>query len=137
MPDLGPAWDRMYDVPSALKNQKAPGQDGIPVEAYKSSLGAKRDLFEMMRNVRRQEEVPRAMALGEMIPIFKNKGSSNDFSKTFIEKRKVSEETETYSTKLNNELDGNVEIYSIINKRQIHKKRVQHDRAYRACDEAG
>ena len=47
----GPASDRMYDVPSdeilevclaALKNQKAPGPDGIPVEAYKSSLGAKR-----------------------------------------------------------------------------------------------
>ena len=60
-----------------------------------------------------------------------------EIEKTFTEKRKVSEETETYSTKLNNELDGNVEIYSIINKRQIHKKRVQHDRAYRACDEAG
>ena len=34
-----------------------------------------------MRDVWRQEEVPKAMALGEMIPIFKNKGSSNDFSK--------------------------------------------------------
>ena len=66
----------MYDVPSdevlvvclaALKNHKAPGPDGIPVEAYESSLGAKRDLFELVRNVWRQEEVPRAMALGEMI----------------------------------------------------------------------
>ena len=54
LPDLGPAEGRRWLLPTddvlevclaALRRSRAPGLDGIPVEAYQASPSAKRDLF--------------------------------------------------------------------------------------------
>ena len=73
MPDLGPSSSREDDVPKdehleeclkALSSSKAAGRDGIPVEVYKASLAAKRELFAMVKRIWKQEEVPEEMVLG-------------------------------------------------------------------------
>ena len=90
LPDLGPAEGRRGRIPTddvlevclaALRKSRAPGLDGIPVETYQASPSAKRDLFELVRRVWTDEQVPEAMVMGELIPIFKNKGSRDDFTK--------------------------------------------------------
>ena len=55
--------------------------DGIPVEAYQASPSAKRDLFDLVRQVWADEQVSEAMVMGELIPVYKNKGSRDDFVK--------------------------------------------------------
>ena len=55
--------------------------DGIPIEAFQNSFEAKEDLFALVLQIWEQEHVPKDMAIGELIPFFKNKGSSDDFSK--------------------------------------------------------
>ena len=42
---------------------------------------AKSDLFELVRREWADEQVPEAMVMGELIPIFKNNGSRDDFTK--------------------------------------------------------
>jgi hypothetical protein len=90
MAELGPAKARNSEVPrreilelclAALKKSKAVGLDGIPCEAFQSSDAAKEDLFALVTQIWIQEQVPEAMSKSEMIPFYKNKGSSNDFTK--------------------------------------------------------
>ena len=55
--------------------------DVIPVEAYQTSPSAKRDLFDLVRQLWADEQVPEAMVMSELIPIYKYKGSRDDFTK--------------------------------------------------------
>ena len=90
MAELGPAEVRRGKVPTreilglclaALKKSKAVGLDGIPAEAFQNSDAAKEDLFALVTQIWIQEQVPEDMSKSEMIPFYKNKGSSNDFTK--------------------------------------------------------
>ena len=90
MPDLGSPSQREEDVPSdedldfclnALANAKAVGEDGIPIEAYRASESARNDLFQLIRDIWREEDVPAQLTRGVFCPFFKNKGSSEDMSK--------------------------------------------------------
>jgi hypothetical protein len=64
---------------ATLKKSKAVGLDGIPCEAFQSSDEAKEGLFALVTQIWVQEHVPKDITKSEMIPFFKNKGSSNDF----------------------------------------------------------
>jgi hypothetical protein len=66
---------------NALAKSKAVGEDGIPVEAYRSSATARALLFELIRVIWRSEKVPKDLVRGIFLPIFKNKGSIDDMSK--------------------------------------------------------
>jgi hypothetical protein len=66
---------------NALANAKAVGEDGIPIEAYRASESARADLFQLIRDIWREEDVPAQLTRGVFCPFFKNKGSSEDMSK--------------------------------------------------------
>jgi exonuclease III len=87
---ISPAADREGDVPTteelefclaALSKQKATGPDLVPIEAYRASGEAKGDLFALVRRIWKEEDVPEDLVLCELITIFKNKGSSDDYTK--------------------------------------------------------
>ena len=93
MPDLGPSSSREDDVPQdehleeclkALSSSKAAGRDGIPVEVYKASLAAKRELFAMVKRIWKQEEVPEEMVLGIFCPLYKKKDADDMENYRFI-----------------------------------------------------
>ena len=54
----------------ALKNSKACGPDGIPVEAYKASPNAKRDLFAFVKWCWEEEVVPEELPKGTFITMW-------------------------------------------------------------------
>ena len=90
LPDIGVHLRRTEDVPTDEElefclaghaNSKATGEDGIPAEAYKNSPTAKRLLFELIREIWHEEDVPERLVKGIFVPIFKNKGSSDDMTK--------------------------------------------------------
>ena len=56
-------------------------EDGIPIEVFKASRVAREMLFELVKTIWKEEEVPEELVVGLFITIFKNKGSSNDFTK--------------------------------------------------------
>jgi hypothetical protein len=67
LPDIGVHLRRTEDVPTEEElefclaghaNSKATGEDGIPAEAYKNSPTAKRLLFELIREIWHEEDVP-------------------------------------------------------------------------------
>ena len=62
-----------------LKNGKATGADGIPVEVFKKSAVAKNLLFAFLKKVWDKEYVPVNLAIGVFVMIFK-KGAPDDFS---------------------------------------------------------
>ena len=62
-------------------NSKATGEDAIPAEAYKNSPTARRLLYELIREIWLYEEVPEKLVKGIFVPIFKNKGSTDDMTK--------------------------------------------------------
>lgn len=85
--DLGPATSRAADVPTdeeldvclaALKKSKAAGWDQIPIEMYQCSREAKRALFALVRRMWVEESVPADVVMGVFVPLYKNKGSSDD-----------------------------------------------------------
>ena len=65
----------------ALRKAKACGSDGVPAEAYKKSSKARALLFELIKKVWREEDIPEAMVEGIFVMLFKNKGSASDYSK--------------------------------------------------------
>ena len=90
LPDIGVHLRRSEDVPTdeelefclaGHENSKATGEDGIPAEAYKNSPTAKKLLFELIREIWHEEDVPEKLVKGIFVPIYKNKGSSDDMSK--------------------------------------------------------
>ena len=62
-----------------MKNGKAPGADGIPVEVFKNSAVAKDLLFKFLKKVWDKENVPAELAVGVFVMLYK-KGSPDDFS---------------------------------------------------------
>ena len=87
---LGNAQERVKDVPSdadlmiclkALKKRKASGKDEVPIEVYQQVEGARTDLFHLVRLCWGREVIPESVAEGCFIALFKNKGSSSDFTK--------------------------------------------------------
>ena len=59
-----------------VKNGKATGPDGIPVEVWKNSLLAKEELFFFVRGLWQSEAVPKKFALCAFVMLYK-KGSKN------------------------------------------------------------
>ena len=88
MADIGPASNRTNEpLPTdeelliclkALRGSKACGLDGVPVEIWRQADSARASLFTLIRKIIREEIVPDDMPLGELVMIFKNKGSSDD-----------------------------------------------------------
>ena len=88
-PPISPAHTRESDIPSddelwfclkALAKQKATGPDQVPIEAYRASAQATADLFELIRLIWKEEDVPEDLVLATLITIYK-KGDSDDFTK--------------------------------------------------------
>ena len=65
----------------ALARCKAVGKDGIPTEVYDASAVAQTELFELVKGCWSEEGVPSDAVIGVFVTIFKNKGSSEDFTK--------------------------------------------------------
>ena len=62
----------------SLRSGKAPGLDGIPIEAFKFSATAKQELFRLCHLIWESEQVPEKLVTGIFIMLFK-KGSRDDF----------------------------------------------------------
>lgn len=85
MPDL-PARDadnklkarEVWKAVKSLKNHKAVGADGIPVEVYKASTSAFLLLYELLDRVWREEAVPVDLGVAIFKMLYKRKGSPND-----------------------------------------------------------
>ena len=52
----------------------------MPVEVWHHADSARASLFTLIRKIIREEIIPDDMPLGELVMIFKNKGSSDDAS---------------------------------------------------------
>ena len=68
----------VQDAIKTLKNHKAVGDDGIPVEVYKSSTASARLLHSLLERVWQEESVPEKLGVAVFKMIYKRKGSSND-----------------------------------------------------------
>ena len=64
-----------------MKKNKSAGIDGVPAEVWQGSAVAKDCLFTFLSKIWQKEEVPVELAVAVFIMIFKNKGSSEDYSK--------------------------------------------------------
>ena len=64
-----------------MKKNKSTGIDGVPAEVWQRSAVAKECLFTFLSKIWQKEEVPVELAVAVFIMIFKNKGSSEDYSK--------------------------------------------------------
>jgi hypothetical protein len=80
MLDLGPAAQWADDVPSddelifsarALHKVKALGVDEIPCEAFRDEGPLRDALFELIRTIWRQEDIPKDMVIGLFVMIYK------------------------------------------------------------------
>ncbi len=60
-----------------MRKNKAPGPDGIPVEAYEASQAAADKLTRLLPQICEKEKMPSALALGTIVMIH-TKGSKND-----------------------------------------------------------
>ena len=61
-----------------LRDNKAPGWDGIPIEAYHGSLAAKQELFAIVRLIWQTEVMPPALVRGTFVMLYK-KGPRDNF----------------------------------------------------------
>ena len=66
---------------NGLKNHKAVGADGIPVEIYKLSAPAFHQLHKLLARIWREETVPTDMGMAIFKMLYKRKGSPNNPSK--------------------------------------------------------
>lgn len=82
MPDLGPSRMREEDDPEdahleecleGLRSSKAPGKDGIPVEIYQASPAAKEALFDLVKRIWKEEDLPAKLVTGVFCPLYKKK----------------------------------------------------------------
>ena len=62
----------------SLRSGKAPGLDGIPIEAFKFSDTARQELFRLCHLIWQSEQVPEKLVTGIFIMLYK-KGSRDDF----------------------------------------------------------
>ena len=65
----------------AAKRAKACGSDEVPAEVFLDCSEAREDLFTLVKLCWSSEIVPADITEGVFIPIWKRKGSSDDFSK--------------------------------------------------------
>ena len=65
----------------SLKNHKAVGADGIPVEVYKSSPAAFNLLYKLLARIWTEEIMPKDMGVAIFKMLYKRKGSPNDPTK--------------------------------------------------------
>ena len=61
-----------------LHDNKAPGCDGIPIEAYRGSPAAKQEVFAIVRLMWQTEVIPPALVLGSFVMLYK-KGPRDNF----------------------------------------------------------
>ena len=61
-----------------LHDNKAPGCDGIPIEAYRGSPAAKQEIFAIVRLMWQTEVIPPALVLGTFVMLYK-KGPRDNF----------------------------------------------------------
>ena len=61
-----------------LHDNKAPGCDGIPIEAYRDSPAAKQELFAIVRLMWQTEVIPPALVRGTFVMLYK-KGPRDNF----------------------------------------------------------
>mgnify|MGYP003326603192 CR=1 FL=1 len=66
---------------SKMRNGKASGPDGIPVEIFKKVDICRELLFELIYKIWDTEEIPASFARAKFVMLFKNKGSPNDPTK--------------------------------------------------------
>ncbi|BHF57408.1 hypothetical protein SprV_0100034900 [Sparganum proliferum] len=67
-----PSEGEVVDAIRKLRNKKAPGEDGIPTEAFKSCVDTLAPwLHEMIKRAWRYEVIPDDWGLGILVPIFK------------------------------------------------------------------
>ena len=66
---------------NSLKNGKAVGKDGIPVEVYKYSPAAKTLLMDLIKRIWQEESIPNDFGIAVFKMIYKRKGSPDDPSK--------------------------------------------------------
>ena len=74
-------YKEVHDAIKTLKNHKAVGNDGIPVEVYKASRAAAGLLHSLLERVWREETVPEALGVAVFKMIYKRKGSPNNPAK--------------------------------------------------------
>eukprot|EP01050_Picozoa_sp_SAG11_P030122 SAG11_NODE_8779_length_977_cov_1.796128_1_plen_271_part_00 len=91
--ELGPAASREEDAncrltdeelnfcAKALKKSKACGMDGIPAETFKEDGPLRKGLYNLIRRIWEEEEVPEDLVCGLFVMIYKGKGSSDDLTK--------------------------------------------------------
>ena len=70
--------DELEECLKSLKNDKAPGHDGIPIEGYQHSPTARVELFRIVHIMWDTEDIPPELIKGLFIMLFK-KGERNDF----------------------------------------------------------
>ena len=66
---------------TGLKNHKAVGADGIPVEVYKVSPAAFNLLYKLLARVWKEETMPSNLGVAIFKMLYKRKGSSNNPAK--------------------------------------------------------
>ena len=91
LPELhGSKQSKALDIPSdeelniclaAMQSGKAPSHDGAYVDIYKSRPTCRSELFSLIRQIWKEESVPKDMVRGTFVMVFKQKGSANDYSK--------------------------------------------------------
>ena len=69
------------NVINNLKNGKAVGKDGIPIEVYKYSPVAQALLVDLIKRIWQEESLPSDFGIAVFKMIYKRKGSPNDPSK--------------------------------------------------------
>lgn len=67
----------VWQAAKSLKNHKAVGADGIPVEVYKLSTPAFLLLYDLLARIWREEEVSEDLGIAIFNMVYKRKGSTN------------------------------------------------------------
>ena len=80
-PDNALSAAEVHDAVKSLKNHKAVGADGIPVEIYKISPTALNLLYNLLARIWREESVPKDLGVTIFKMLYKRKGSSNNPAK--------------------------------------------------------
>jgi hypothetical protein len=87
LPEIGcrgvqdPSGEDLQFCLDAMRKSKAVGMDGFPIEVFKASAVARRQLFRLIRIWWRGEEVPEDLVVGLFVCIYKDNGSTNAFTK--------------------------------------------------------
>ena len=67
------SFEEVTNAVKCLKKNKACGPDGVPIEQYKSSEVACKELLNLFEQVWIDEQIPENLVLGEMLMLYKKK----------------------------------------------------------------